>query len=215
VSLSFAGKIILTQPQVFPEFDKLHRRTIYVDAYDGRERSVNRPCVWLRMILQPEELQFEAVEDSDGWDAREQRIFGVSGRGFKGVGQQVVFGNSASRSVFKVVVYLEDLSQYTYQDSGSKQQLRYKTWCKLIESPPTREFESLFESLFVLPEFDAYMDEINRESLDTKEYTTTLGLPGRVTVQAALGLEVFLGRKEFILTITIHRGADEEGNASS
>jgi len=26
---------------------------------------------------------------------------------------------------------------------------------------------------------------------------------------------VFLGRKEFILTIKIHRGADEEGNASS
>jgi hypothetical protein len=211
VSLSFAGKIILTQPQVFPEFDKLHRRTIYVDAYDGRERSVNRPCVWLRMILQPEELQFEAVEDSDGWDAREQRIFGVSGRGFKGVGQQVVFGNSASRSVFKVVVYLEDLSQYTYQDSGSKQQLRYKTWCKLIESPPTGEIEYPF----IPPNFDAYRDEINRESLDTKEYTTTLGLPGRVTVQAVLGLEVFLGRKEFVLTINIHRGADKEGNSSS
>jgi hypothetical protein len=166
------------------------------------------------MILQPEELQFKAVKGSGGWDAREQRIFGLSGRVFQGVSQQVVFGNSASREVFKVVVYL-DLSQYTYQESDSKRQLRYKTWCKLIESPPTREFESLFESLFVLPEFDAYMDEINRESLDTKEYTTTLGLPGRVTVQAALGLEVFLGRKEFILTITIHRGADEEGNASS
>jgi hypothetical protein len=163
------------------------------------------------MILQPEELQFEAVEDSDGWDAREQRIFGVSGRGFKGVGQQVVFGNSASRSVFKVVVYLEDLSQYTYQDSGSKQQLRYKTWCKLIESPPTGEFEYPF----IPPNFDAYRDEINRESLDTKEYTTTLGLPGRVTVQAVLGLEVFLGRKEFVLTINIHRGADKEGNSSS
>jgi hypothetical protein len=172
--------------------------------------STYRPSVWLRMILQPEELQFKAVKGSDGWDAREQRIFGVSGRIFQGVSQQVVFGNSASREVFKVVVYL-DLSQYTYQESGSKRQLRYKTWCKLIESPPAGEFESPS----ILPNFDAYMDEINRESLDTKEYTTTLGLPGRVTVQAALGLEVFLGRKEFILTITIHRGADEEGNASS
>jgi hypothetical protein len=109
----------------------------------------------------------------------------------------------ASREIFKVAVYLED--QNKYKGPNIKHQTRYKAWCKLIKSPLTGELESSF------PAFETYMDEIERQSLENKEYTATLGLSNRVTVEATLGLEDFMGRKEFILTINIRRGASKEG----
>jgi hypothetical protein len=196
----------LTQLQDFPEFDKLHRRMIYVDADVDRPRSTARPCVWLKTIVQPEDLLFEAVRGSEGWDSREKCISGASrvdfNQPFESVSQQVVFGIPASREIFKVVVHLEDLSRYTYCQ-GAKEQLKYATWCKLIELPTAGKLESPD----VVSNFGVYIHEIICDSLEDTGYTTTLGLRGGVTVKATLGVEDFLGRTEFILTINICRGA--------
>jgi hypothetical protein len=70
--------------------------------------------------------------------------------------------------------------------------------------PPSGKLESPSG----LSNLDVNHDEISRDALENREYTTTLGLRDRVTVKATLGVEDFLGRMEFILAINIRKESE-------
>jgi hypothetical protein len=75
--------------------------------------------VWLRKIVQPKELHFKAVAGSNGWDEREQRISeSLSAKMLA----SLMFKNSASREIFRVVIFLEVPNRYLSDDKGQNSQ---------------------------------------------------------------------------------------------
>jgi hypothetical protein len=192
-----AFELFLTWRQVLPRFDKIQVRTIYVEGSNSTMLKRSPTYVWLRTIMPPKDLHFEVAESSTGWIAS-QRCFIELGQK-NTVHEELVFRNSESGEVFIVVVYLEDLRRHSHDNSNSEVGSRYQTWCKLVEPSTPAELPS--HCSFLDPR--VYRDEIKAESLVNKECIRVIVLSDRVYVEAKLGLEDFLGREEFILSISI------------
>jgi hypothetical protein len=75
MSLSSRSLILwLTDTQVYPEFDKLQQRTIFVEADAKSGPLILRPFVWVQDIKQPEDRQFLLVDGWPNWNAQQKTI---------------------------------------------------------------------------------------------------------------------------------------------
>jgi hypothetical protein len=187
--------------QVFPHFDKLQHRTLYVTDSLGYEEHEVEPRLWVKEVVQPKDRHFVAVEGTS-WDEDSKSITISYGDGC----EVLLFQESETGQRFCVVLELLTGAHDDIESSTSDERdgdLIYVLWCTVIEPLPSDIELSLLIAIindYHLKTIDKKYYELNPTD---EQYTANLAIQNGHIVQATLALERFTERKEFSLTIRI------------